>query len=222
MDVLDNVMAAAPRPRAKTAPKPGPSRSLVQSLEMPERPPCTASEQGETVVISVYMSSRDRAKGKFWLRRECADWLLSYAADELHLQGVTRTSAEPACSLKANCTAVADLNLEWDFGAKAWNAEFVSGPFKGETRRLCVGDLSSIQRCKGRDLTWAEGDMSGHSSVARKDAAKEIITRWCRAIASNEGKQFEKEWGLQERVLETPQKRRRGSHAPGTADAESD
>ena len=137
------------------------------------------------MVISVYMSSRDRAKGKFWLRRDCADWLLSCAADELHLQGVTRTSAEPACPLKANCTAVADLNLEWDFGAKAWNAEFVSGPFKGETTRFCVEDLSLERWSKMEDLTWVEGEVSRHLSVAQKDVAKDFITRSCRAIASN-------------------------------------
>ena len=66
------------------------------------------------------------------------------------------------------------------------------------------------------------GKVVAAASTLQKDVAKDFITRWCRAIATNEGDKFEKEWGLQERVLETPQKRRRGSHAPGNADADSD
>ena len=83
------------------------------------------------------------ASSKLFLLVGNLDWLLAYAADELHFQGVKRESPEREPRKPANCAAVADLRLQWDFGSKTWEAEFVSGPFEGTTRRFCVEQLTN-------------------------------------------------------------------------------
>ena len=114
---------------------------------MPQRPPCTGIGTTETIIVSVYMTELlDGSKhSKIYLRRDCLDWLLSYAADELHFQGVTCETPERECTKKASCPDFPDLNLEWDFDAKAWDAEFVSGPLVGTTKHLTVADIKMEQ-----------------------------------------------------------------------------
>ena len=60
---------------------------------------------------------------------------------------------------KSQLPEFADLNFEWDFEAKAWDAEFVSGPLVGTTRHLTVADLKIEQRCV---KLKAEGCVEGH------------------------------------------------------------
>ena len=103
------------------------------------------------------------------------------------------------------------MHLEWDFGERAWDAEFVSGPFAGTTRRFCVADLTTERWAKTRASSFVEGDPSRTRAVVQKTIAKEFITRWCEAIASNVGYGFEDAWDLEKPVFETPAKKRRGA-----------
>ena len=110
------------------------------------RPRCTGCDQGDTIGISVYRKpSTAQNHAKLSLREDLIHWLLSYAAGEMHFQGVVCVREEPERELgmECNCTAVADVHLEWHVGERAWGAEFVSGPFSGTTRRFCVANLTT-------------------------------------------------------------------------------
>ena len=72
---------------------------------------------------------------------------------------------------------------------------------------------------KARPLV--EGDLSNANTLQQKHVAKAFITMWCQAIARNEGDDFEREWGLQGTVFETPTKKRRRAGEEGTAVADS-
>ena len=104
------------------------------------------------------------------------------------------------------------------FRRKSLDAEFVSGPLVGTTKHLTVADIKMEQRW---EELKAEGRAEGHPSrivaILLKDVAKDFMKRWCEAIVSDGGAKFEEEWGLQEPVLETPVKKRRG-----TKEAEED
>ena len=122
----------------------------VKKFEMPKRPPCAGCEKDDKTVICVYRKpgSSIRNKRNLYLQVDCLDWLLSYAADELHFQGVVRTNPEPSAKPTGNCSAVADLHLEWDFDAKAWEAEFVAGAFAGRKQRFSFRDLTHARWTK--------------------------------------------------------------------------
>ena len=85
-----------------------------------------------------------------FLRVGCIDWLLSYADDQLHFQGVDNLVGHMDGVLEANCAAVAGLHVEWDFHLKEWQAQFVSGPFQGVKREFgiesLIAFLARIQR----------------------------------------------------------------------------
>ena len=106
------------------------SRSTLQTFSMPKHPSCTgwdANVEGGRLDIHVYRkrTSRKLKKGEdeicgnascLYLRTDNIDWLLQYAADELLFQGVSR-HREPEIQKECN-SAVAGLNLEWDFDLK--------------------------------------------------------------------------------------------------------
>ena len=79
---------------------------------MPKRPPCAGVEQGEVVDVHVLMHPGGHRA--MYLRMDSIDWLLAYAADEQHYQGIPRAPPpeEPA---------VADepYTIRWDFDALA-------------------------------------------------------------------------------------------------------
>ena len=97
-------------------PRVGKVRSHVRALEVRKRPPCSGVDEGLTTQIFVYMKPGTRS---LYLRVDCLDWLLAYAADEHHFQGILRTDTEPH-------TAVAASWVEWNFCRKLW--EVVVGP----------------------------------------------------------------------------------------------
>ena len=55
---------------------------------------------------------------------------------ELSCQGVDEACDTEEAALVANCPAVADMKLEWDFNENAWTATFVAGPHEGMTRSM--------------------------------------------------------------------------------------
>ncbi len=83
-----------------------------------------------------------------------------------------------------------------------------------------MADLTTERWAKMRASSFVEGDPSRARALVQKTIAKEFITRWCEAIASNVGDDFEDAWGLEEPVFETPAKKRRGADELGAAVAE--
>ncbi len=164
--------------------------------------------------------------GHLFLREDCIDWLLSYAADELSFQGVPCVTPGPETTAKANCSAVADLRIQWNFTEKVWDAEFVAGGLAGMSRRFGFEKPFAQMHYdiwKGlKEQSLIDCDLSHAPRIERKKAAKEFITLWCQAIDNKEGGAFEQEWGLlQETKFETPMKKRRGSDEEHTAVAEA-
>ena len=214
MEQLDDVLIPTAKAKTKGQAKPNLKQALVQEFEMPKRPPCTGTDQKDTIVISVYRKAgKGKGRGSYFLRSDFLDWLLSYAADELHFQGVVRAPSPEA--KEANCPAVADVHLRWDFGVKGWYAEFVSGPFVGATRCFQVVELTSWRWGRMAELSFV--GLRTNSS-AQKNAAKHFITRWCQAISTSQADEFEKSWLLGDLV--TSPKRCRGAGGAGTAVAE--
>ena len=192
---------------------------------MPKRPACTGtSDANVTTDICVYYKPAKYRGGhpSIYLRTDSLDWLLSYAADEHHFQGVARSDPAKSAQRPANCPAVADLRLTWDFDGKAWDAEFVAGTFEGIRTRVEARNITQLQWDKMQSMSVVEGDLAGAHIIRLKAAAKHLITQWCDAITRDARDAFEREWGLTEPTLETPQKRRKTRQGPMVADADAD
>ena len=111
------------RPRRKVV------RHEIKTVVMPLRPPCADASCTDTKTVMVYYAGSNGRKK--YLRCEDLNWLIAYAADELHFQGVVCDGRGDIYNKSANCPAVADLNVEWDSQTKTWRAEFVDGEFRG-------------------------------------------------------------------------------------------
>ena len=215
MDALEESMET-PKKAAKKAPQSRKKKqvmlkSVVKELQLPRRPAC-AGDDGDTTVTVYSKGGPNYKKTNLYIRVDCVDWLLSYAADEHSRQGVKSASNADFGVKEANCTEVADLNLEWDFRAKAWQAEFVSGPLKGVTRSFGIADLTTDRKSKMEAAGIGKDTLALQLSfgLAEKRLAKAFITAWCQANSAGNDN-FTREWDLMESESTpcTPIKKRR-------------
>ena len=132
-------------------------RNCIVELTVPRRPPCAGGQTSDTTTIFVYGMLATKARTPLYSRVDCLNWLLSYAADELHFQGVPCNPLAAEDQKVANCAAVAGLNLEWDFWKKAWLAEFVEGPLKGVKKSFAILDYNAKLWARMRAQSICEG-----------------------------------------------------------------
>jgi len=214
MLALDELCTPVPKAKSPAKPKVHANRARVTEVTMPLRPPCAATDQGKTIVIRIYRRpvppTQRNTRECLYMDLDHMDWLLAYAADELHFQGITRTDSRATGDKEPNCPAVADVFLKWNFGGKEWHAEFVAGPCCGATLSFAVEHLTSTQRAK---LTCDQTDAGAAPSpvVQLKNNAKDLITRWCTAILANEADEFAREWEVDASAVWVPVKKGRGT-----------
>jgi len=229
---------------------PSMTRSVMRQLVMPTRPECAASamQAGDTTLISLWRGpgkAKTANNGKLYLRIDCLDWLLSYAADELHFQGIVPSMPDAPQSRLANCEEVSDLFVAWDFTANAWNASFIDGPFKGTTKRVYYYDVTAALWVKLQQRLTAGGNFQGvrdggwkpsrlwetvtfayASNQQKKAAAKVLVIALCHAVtvgqhAVDEFEHLMRVTGTDEGCLLTPPPKKRKRTLGGAYDGGS-
>ena len=130
MAELDDIVPDLEPPKKNKSCKQGPQRSLVREIAMPKRPPCVQCDAGVSKSIQFYCKPTSRA---LFIRIQDMDWLISYAADQHHFQGIAR-GADVAPK-----TAVAAYQIEWDFNAKVFDVNINAGPDAGLTLKSPLG-----------------------------------------------------------------------------------
>ena len=184
MDQLDEVRAEdKPKPKAPVR-----RRSMAPvKLSMPKRPACTGQACDETQTI--YVILRPCGNRQLYIRMDCVDWLVAYAADEHHFQGVVR--APPVSS---PVTAVADYRVEWEFNHCFWACEILVGSDAGLTKQFSPSGISTKQWRDLRALGLADGWFSRSTMAKRKRAAKGLAELWCIATLKGDRQSFEASW----------------------------
>ena len=189
MDELEEV--ALP---VKTVKKTKKSRCQTQlrALTMPKRPPCSGVERDLTTIIYVYSPPKCKS---LYLRVDCLDWLLSYAADEHHYQGIERDESD------VTSTAVAASSVRWDFTAKHWKGEVFVGPNAGQSTCFSPDEMTKERWELLADLSKVEGFWCRSSSGNRRAAAKAVVELWCAAKVRCERLPWEKDANTEHRAM---------------------
>ena len=140
-----------------------------------------------------------------YIRKDCIDWFLAYAADEYLHQGVVDTAVAADEAPEGNCPEVPGLRVEWCFSAKVWLAEFVSGPGAGKKTRLGPQDLTVADWAdmKAIGTPDAIGELSRADQRQRKAVAKALCLRNAQSAVAVADQSAVAE------AYETPQKLRR-------------
>ena len=185
MDELDAITSAQPKPLKYRKLSTYDRRALVETLTVPTRPICTGRGDGDTTTISVYRLSMldSRSNARLYLRTDCIDWLLAYAADELHYQGVIAPCPVPQ-SRVGNRSDVPGLRLEWAFASHEWACEFVDGPLLGTTRRFPVRDLTKAQFAEMRTGNKINAYWSQASPAEKRMATMAVALEWASSAAA--------------------------------------
>ena len=141
----------------------------------------------------------DRKRPAVYIRKDCIDWFLSYAADEHLHQGIVDTAVAEDGAPEGNCPEVPGLRVEWNFSTKVWLAEFVSGPSAGKNTSLGPQDLTVADWAKMQAIGTPDaiGDLSSADQRQRKAVAKAL----CLVRLSDQSAVAE--------AFETPKKMRR-------------
>jgi hypothetical protein len=123
--------------------------------------------------------------------------LLAYAADELHFQGVVDVDEDDETKI-ANCTAVADLHVRWDFQKKLWQAEFLDGALRGVKRSFSQEDITveRWEKLRRASMLTVNASLANASAADKKQVAKEFIVYWCASISRGDHEKFEADWGV--------------------------
>ena len=167
-----------------------------RAIDMPKRPSCAGSESAQIQTVHVHVRRQSRA---LWIRLDCIDWLVSYAADEHYFQGVSRS--DPLAAVAAN-----DYELEFDYSTKAWDCKINVGVDNGATLRI-----GPMQLTKEMYEKVAESDPSILGNVFwskangshKRKASHAYLRLWALAAVAGDRQTFEDDLFLQ-----TPKKPR--------------
>ena len=193
MDDLSTPVTVTPTKKPPKPKRPDPLRPYVRYITVPLKPPYAGDSVGATTVVCVYQRSttNKRSQGCIYLRVDSIPWVLEYAAAELKCQGVATFDPAPVPITSGNCSAVAGLRLEYDFGKKAWDGTFVDGPRQGVTAHMLIADLGNAVWQKLKDTSLVDGWLCRASMLTRKAAVKDFVLLWCDAITHDVAKPFE-------------------------------
>jgi len=197
----------------ETAPPPTPRKKKLRSvlaLTMPMRPECASPSSTETITIHVYRKQSNN--NQIYIRSDYINWLLAYAADELHFQGVVSSEPMTPELRRANCSAVAGLHVAWDFTNKAWVGSFLEGPCQSITKRVQVASLNHTSWGMMQSL---HPDHAPKTTFPRatntelKTCAKLCMIQLCKAtLLGEEKEELERNLMLGAADLDTPPKKR--------------
>ena len=119
--------------------------------------------------------------------------MIKYASLEYDHQGIDEygpcaTKGDPK---QANVPQVAGLRLEWGFTESAWTASFVSRSEVGDRRTMKAEDINTLawSFLKTRDLVT--GFRCHSSPQSRRNATKELLILWARAVLDGKGDDFD-------------------------------
>ena len=150
---------------------------------MPKRPPCVQCDAGVSKSIQFYCKPKSRA---LFIRIQDIDWLISYAADQHHFQGIPRgADVVPK-------TAVAAYKIEWDYNAKVFDVNINAGPDAGLTLKSPLGaftkdafDKVNANQHNGH-VCWSRA-----TPASKRKMCREYLEMWCDAAAAGSRHEFE-------------------------------
>ena len=156
---------------------------------MPKRPSCAGRECAEIRTVHVHVRKGSRA---LWLRLDCIDWLVRYAADEHYYQGVSRS--DPIFAVAAN-----DYELEFDYSAKAWDCKINVGIDSGMTLRMSATNLTKYmyEKVVESDPNNFGRFWSKVNATIKRKASREYLRLWAIAAVAGSRQAFEDEVFLQ-------------------------
>ena len=196
MHALDDPAQPPASKRCKYSPKRTANR--IVEMDMPVSPPTTsaaavaakgggsgsgsgaADGNGGGPPATRRVSVLARSTNQLWLAVADIDWLVHYMAQEVACGGVPLE--EPMPAVAGNCE-VDDVRIRWDFGKKAWVAEFTGGLLVGQKFTSNVSNMSEekwvmVQSQIGCNLAEA-------SFEQRKEGTRLYLMGHCDRLSRN-------------------------------------
>ena len=159
--------------------------SLVREIDMPKRPQCVAGAAGGGHKVHVFVKPNTKA---LYLRMDCVDWLISYAADEHYYQGVRRCDVAPSEDK--------DYEIDYDFNDKAYEGKINVGVNAGRTTRMSMHQLTKelfekiADKLDGTRFDQGMGYWSKATPKLKRRACREFVESWCKAAVEGSLQEF--------------------------------
>ena len=180
MAQLDPLEGDFETPRKKEK-KPKPSKSIIKrkknqiyTVEHSLWPELLKDKPSDLTQIEVlFLSSKS-----LYVHVKHLEWLVRYVASEANLGGVQQESCKRQKVRECNCS-VPGLYIEWDFKSEGYSAEFVAGPFQGESVFSAAAALTEekYNAVADRLQNPVSFDDAKHKDI--KEATLQYLLRYC-------------------------------------------
>ena len=190
MDALSDVEADKQSANLKRKRRriPSAQKSDVAVVRMPTLPPCVVDRDKDATVDVRCLKHFKTTGGSAVALYVCVHdltWLLDYAKSELEHLSVG--DDDPGHDSDAEASAVSDFTVHWDFERHRYNATIKRGEHAGEVSEMDPDQIG------GRRLARSAQQGCAHS-LTKREAAKQFLEQWCRAVIANEVVSFEADW----------------------------
>ena len=159
-------------------------RTTMREIDMPKRPLCVGGSANETRIVHMYVRPNSKS---LWLRMDCVDWLVSYAADEHYYQGISRVDD--------TSEAATDYRIQWDHNEKAFDCTINVGTNAGFVLCFYLNKLTKEVFEKLNELDRVQEYWSKANVSVKRKYCRQYLEKWCVATISGTVDKFEDEWG---------------------------
>ena len=182
---LETPKKCKPRQTRKTDANVFKFTNLVRAIDMHKRPTCAGRAYAEMQTVHMHVKPKSTA---LWIRLDCIDWLVSYAADEHYYQGVTRSDPLAAVAAKY-------YELDFDYNDKTWECKINVGIDTGVSLTLDATRLTKemYEKVAASDPTSFPLFYSMATAAMKRKACCEYLTLWARAAVQGSRQDFEDE-----------------------------
>lgn len=164
----------------------------IITLRMPLQPPCATTD---SAVKELRLFRGGRTGQTVSVAVTDLPWLLSFAADELHFQGVDAVAEDMEPPRTGNVEHIPHLLIEWNFHKKLWLAEFVAGPCAHVKRYFSPTKQLDPARWAHMQQKQLIQDAHAFDPTQLKEVSKAFVIAWCDAISRNKEPDFISAWG---------------------------
>ena len=159
-------------------------RTTMREIDMPKRPLCVGGSANETRIVHMYVRPNSKS---LWLRIDCVDWLVSYAADEHYYQGISRVDDTSA--------PATDYCIQGDYNEKFFDCTINVGTNAGFVLRFYLNKLTKEVFEKLNELNRLQEYWSKANTSVKRTYCRQYLEKWCVATISGTMDKFEDEWG---------------------------
>ena len=180
--------------------------NVIKTLLLPQKPSrADPSGSGLAEVIAMYRGGQRR---QLWLGLDSMEWLISFAADEINLQGVIAPYFEEAPADRTpTCPQIPGLWKSYTGKLNRICFQFLEGPpaVLNRTRYMSLGSITEpIYKAYKHQVSTCCDDFEAATKLMKRHLAEKFVLMWAQSMLDGHEETFVKNHNLPFWKMEHP------------------